>query len=124
MTVVAVYGTFLRGQPSHAHLDGARPLGSARTAPAYRLWLVDGRWPALIPADDGVAIDVELYEVDSAHLARLAEVEPRGWSASPIELEDGGSALAFVGDRGLRGRGVDVSAAGGWAAAVSAGRGS
>ena len=125
MPIVAVYGTFLRGQPGHVHLDGARFLGHARTAPSYRLWLVDGRWPALIPSPaDGVEIEVELYDVAREHLVRLAEMEPPGWRASQVELVDGRAAEAFVGDPALRARGVDVSSNGSWAAYVSAGRGS
>jgi allophanate hydrolase len=122
--IVAVYGTFMRGQPGHVHLDGAPFLGHVRTARSYRLWLVDGRWPALIPSPgDGVEIEVELYEVARDHLARLAEMEPPGWRASRVELADGRTAEAFVGDPALRERGVDLSAAGGWRA-VSAGPGS
>ena len=49
------------------------------TAARYRLWEIDGRWPALIEADDGVAIVGELYEIAPAHLERLAELEPPGW---------------------------------------------
>jgi gamma-glutamylaminecyclotransferase len=111
-----IYGTFMRGQPGHENLDGAEFLGGAQTAPRYRLWEIDGRWPALIEDDDGVAIAAELYEIDPAHLARLAEIEPSGWNRAPIELADGRSAEAFLGDPGLRDRGHDVSAHRGWAA--------
>ena len=114
----------MRGQPGHGNLEGGRFLEAVRTAPQYRLWEVDGRWPALVPDDDGVAIAAELYELEPAHLARLAEVEPPGWARSPVALADGRTADAFLGDRGLRERGVDVSGFGGWAAFVSRGRGS
>jgi allophanate hydrolase len=111
-----IYGTFMRGQPGHGNLDGARFVVAVETAPRYRLFEVDGRWPALIEDENGVAIAAELYEIDESHLARLAELEPPGWDRAAIELADGRSAEAFLGDPGLRARGHDVSAHGGWAA--------
>jgi gamma-glutamylcyclotransferase (GGCT)/AIG2-like uncharacterized protein YtfP len=123
-----IYGTFMRGQPGHANLDGAEFLAAVETAPRYRLWEVDSRWPALIEDEDGVAIAAELWEIAPAHLARLAEIEPPGWNRAPVELADGRTAEAFLGDVTLRARGHDVSAHGGWAAFVasraSRGRGS
>jgi len=111
-----IYGTFMRGQPGHANLDGAGFLEEVTTAPAYRLFEVDGRWPALIADDDGLAIAAQLWEVAPGHLARLAELEPPGWQRAPVELADGRSVEAFLGDPSLRARGVDVSGHGGWAA--------
>ncbi len=75
----------MRSQPGHANLDGAEYLEAVETAPRYRLWEIDGRWPALVEADDGVAIAGELYEISPAHLTSLAEVEPPGWRRSPIK---------------------------------------
>ena len=109
----------MRGQPGQANLDGARFVEDVRTAPRYRLWEVDGRWPALIEDEDGVAITAELYEIEAAHLVRLAEIEPPGWERAPIKLADGRSAEAFLGEPALRARGYDVSAHGGWAAFVA-----
>lgn len=106
----------MRGQPGHANLEGATYLEAVQTVPRYRLWDVDGRWPALVEDDDGVAIAAELYEISSTHLDRLAEIEPPGWRRAPVELDDGRMVEAFLGDASLRRRGVDVSEHGGWAA--------
>lgn len=116
MPTILIYGTFMRGQPGHANLEGAEFLEAVETAPRYRLWEVDGRWPALVEDGAGVAITGELYEISPAHLARLAEVEPPGWRRSSVELADGRTVEAFVGDRTMTARGVDVSGHGGWAA--------
>jgi gamma-glutamylcyclotransferase (GGCT)/AIG2-like uncharacterized protein YtfP len=116
MPLFVVYGTFMRGQPGHANLEGARFVEAVETAPRYRLFEVDGRWPALVDDDGGVAIAAELYEVEPAHVARLAEIEPPGWSRAPVELADGRTVEAFLGAQALRDRGTDVSAHGGWAA--------
>src|SRR5581483_9952178 len=91
-------------QPGHVHLGDAVFLERARTAPAYRLYLVDDLWPALAPADDGVSIACELYECTEERLALLAELEPPGWSRAPLALEDGSEAEAFLGDRALAAR--------------------
>ena len=118
MTLFAFYGTFTRTQPGHGNLAGARFVERSRTAPRYRLFLVDGRWPALVPYDDGVDIECELYDCSEELLERVAQIEPPGWSRGPVELEDGRAVEAFVGDAQLTARGIDVSEHGGCAAFV------
>jgi allophanate hydrolase len=120
VTVFAFYGTFTSSQPGHGNLAGARFVERVRSAPRYRLYFVDGLWPALVPIEDGVAIECELYECSEELLERLARVEPPGWNRASLELEDGGSVEAFVGDAELAARGVDISEHGSWAAFVSA----
>jgi allophanate hydrolase len=117
--VYVIYGTFMTGQPGHGNLEGAAPLERVRTAPRYRLWFVDGRWPALIPAPEGVELEVELYDLAEDHIGRLAELEPPGWTRAPVELTDGRTAEAFLGDPELARRGVDVSRYGSWPAFVA-----
>ena len=105
MTTFLIYGTFMRGQSGHPNLDGARFLEPVETAPRYRLYEVDGRWPALVEDDDGIAIAAELYEI-----------EPPGWTRAAVELADDRTVEAFLGEQSLRSRGHDVSEHGGWAA--------
>ena len=119
MTLFAFYGTFTSSQPGHGNLAGARFVERTRTAPAYRLFFVDELWPALVPHEDGVAIECELYECSEELLERPARVEPPGWNRAPLELGDGRTVEAFVGDPALATRGVDVSEHGSWAAFVS-----
>ncbi|HEX6700044.1 MAG TPA: gamma-glutamylcyclotransferase [Gaiellaceae bacterium] len=120
MTLFAFYGTFTSDQPGHGNLSSARFVERGRTAPRYRLFFVDGVWPALVEAADGVAIECELYECSEVLLDRLAAIEPAGWSRSAVELEDGLTVEAFLADRELTSRGVDVSAYGScWSAFVS-----
>jgi gamma-glutamylcyclotransferase (GGCT)/AIG2-like uncharacterized protein YtfP len=117
-----IYGTFMRRQPGHGNLAGGRFLEDVRTAPRYRLFLVDG-WPALAEAErEGVAIAAELYELSEEHVARLAAIEPTGWSRSSVELEDGRRADAFLADAELVARGLDISEHGGWASFVASRR--
>jgi RimJ/RimL family protein N-acetyltransferase len=116
VTLFAFYGTFTSTQPGHANLRGARLLEATRTAPRYRLYFVDRMWPALAPAEDGVAVECEVYDADESLLVRLAELEPPGWKRKPIELADGRIVDAFVADPELAARGEDVSSHGGWPA--------
>jgi allophanate hydrolase len=120
VTLFAFYGTFTSSQPGHGNLAGARFVERTRTAPRYRLFFVDGLWPALVPAaEGGAAIECELYECSEELLERLARVEPPGWNRAPLELKDGRWVEAFVGDPALAARGIDVSEHGSWAAFVS-----
>ena len=113
-----IYGTFMRRQPGHGNVAGGRFLGEVRTAPRYRLFLVDG-WPALAEVGDGAAIAAELYELNEEHVGRLAGIEPPGWRRAPVQLEDGHRAEAFLADEELVARGKDISEHGGWAAFVA-----
>src|SRR5947209_2001805 len=99
----------MRGQPGHTNLHGGRFVEAVETAPRYRLFEVDGRWPALLEDDDGVAIAAELYELEEPHIARLTALEPPGWNRAPIELADDHRVDAFLADSELRARGRDVS---------------
>jgi allophanate hydrolase len=119
VTLFAFYGTFTSTQSGHGNLAGARRVEVTRTAPRYRLFFVDGLWPALVPADDGVAIECELYECSEELLERLAAIEPPGWQRAPLELAYGRVVEAFVGAPELAARGVDVSEHGSWAAFVA-----
>jgi allophanate hydrolase len=119
VTLFAFYGTFTSSQAGHGNLAGARFVERTRTASRYRLYFVDDLWPALVPTGDGAPIECELYECSDELLERLARVEPPGWNRAPLELEDGRTVEAFVGDSELAARGVDVSEHGSWAAFVS-----
>jgi ribosomal-protein-alanine N-acetyltransferase len=116
VTLFAFYGTFTSTQPGHANLRDARFVAATRTAPRYRLFIVDGAWPALVQAADGAAIDCEVYDAGEELLAQLAELEPPGWNRAPLELGDGRIVEAFVADPALAERGEDVSSHGGWPA--------
>jgi RimJ/RimL family protein N-acetyltransferase len=116
VTLFAFYGAFTSTQPGRGMLAGARPVESTRTAPRYRLYFVDATWAALVPADDGAAIECELYDVTEETLAQLGEIEAPGWSRGPLELDDGRVVESFLADRALAARGEDVSRHGSWAA--------
>jgi gamma-glutamylaminecyclotransferase len=71
---IFVYGTLKRGGENHDRLQG-RPLGPARTAPGYRLYLLD-EYPGLVldPADQA-GIRGEVWVVDDPALQALDAFE-------------------------------------------------
>lgn len=93
---IFVYGTLLRGQRNHVCLKGARWRGVARTEPGYALYSL-GFCPALVRGGQG-RVSGELYEVTPAVLARLDLLEghPNFYCRTPIRLEDGTTAEAYL----------------------------
>lgn len=69
-----VYGTLKRGGCRAHHLRGQEFLGTARTAPKYRMYNC-GEYPGLVEAEDGLPIEGELWRIDEACLKKLDEVE-------------------------------------------------
>ena len=112
--VFLVIGSGLR--PGVAEEFGLRPLGEARTTPRYRLLSLEDRWAALVPAaEDGVAVEGMLCEVDDERWAALLASEPPGVTQRPVELEDGreGATAAFA-DASAHARAIDISLHGGF----------
>ena len=69
-----VYGTLKRGHSRAGVLEGHRFLGKAQTRAKYRLYNC-GSYPGLVKAENGIAIEGELWEVADACLAVLDEIE-------------------------------------------------
>ncbi len=117
---LAVVGAHLRGQPLNAELTslGARFVGEARTAPGYRLFLLDTAppKPGLLRAAGGGAIAVELWRLDPAAFGRFVAAIPAPLGIGSVALEDGTEARGFLveaaGTTGAR----DITAFGGWRA--------
>ena len=87
--LIFVYGTLLRGEANHPQLSDAAFVRSACTEARYEL--VDlGGYPALLE-DGNTAVSGEVYDVNSALLARLDRFEevPELYERKPIALIDG-----------------------------------
>ncbi len=113
-------GTAMAGGADH-HLVGDSPLVAATaTAPKYRFWSVDDRYPALeFVGDGGAAVQGEVYDMSYEQLRDvLLAGEPPGLELGVVELADGSAALAMV----LRRQQpcgaplTDISAVGSWRA--------
>jgi len=87
--LIFVYGTLLRGEANHPELSDAAFVRSACTEARYEL--VDlGGYPALLE-DGDTAVSGEVYDVNSALLARLDRFEevPALYERKPVALIDG-----------------------------------
>lgn len=121
MTTVylAVNGTLMRGLELNQNLlaVGARFVREATTAPAYRLWTIQDRHPAMMRfRAGGRAIALEIWELPAAAVATILEQEPPGLCIGRITLADGASILGVLGEAYLCEGGVEITEWGGWRA--------
>ena len=121
MTMVAVYGSLLRGLGNHGVLRGARQVCEARVA-GWRL--VDlGAFPGAVPGDG--EIDVEVYEVNADTLRCLDQLE--GYVRPGVGVYDrravtttcGREALMYVWNRDVNFGDDRVVDGGSWRAHVA-----
>jgi hypothetical protein len=114
-------GEGMRGGRVHPSIAQYPFLGEVTTAPRYRFYVYEDRFPALWPdAEDGVAVAGELIDIPlEAVRDEFMPLEPPELELGVIELADGSSSLAVVlrPDVYARGLGlVDISQYGGWRA--------
>jgi hypothetical protein len=114
-------GEGMRGGRVHPHITHYPFLGKATTAPRYRFYVYEDRFPALWPvAEGGVSVPGELVELPLESVRdEFLPVEPPELELGVVELADGSAALAVIlcPDVHARGTGlVDISDYGGWRA--------
>ncbi len=114
-------GEGMRGGRVHPSIAQYPFLGEARTAPRYRFYVYEDRFPALWPvADGGVSVPGELVELPlEAVRDEFLPVEPPELELGVVELADGSASLAVVLRPHVHARGtglVDISDYGGWRA--------
>lgn len=94
--ILFAYGSLRKGEPHHELLEGVTCIGTAFTAPGYRL--VDlGVYAAMIEFR-GHRVFGELYRITRETRRRLDVLKevPVLFQRSTIELEDGRQAQAYV----------------------------
>lgn len=98
MVYMFLNGGGMRGGELHHQLLGAPLVRQIRTAPKYRFYSVDDRFPALEPVESaGVEVAGELYDLPLETLRdSLLPAEPAELELSLIELEDGTPSFAVV----------------------------
>jgi hypothetical protein len=117
--LLAVNGGLMRGMDSHGvMLDaGARFVREDSTEPAYRLWSIEDRFPAMLRVGaGGVSIAVEIYELPPDGFVAVLQREPVGLSVAHVRLVDGDTVLGVVGERILCETGSEITKYGGWRA--------
>lgn len=98
MVLMFLNGDGMRGGRLHDQIAGAPLLRTARSAPRYRYYSVDDRFPAMIATDTaGRAVTGEVYDVPLETLRdNLIPAEPPELELGLIELDDGTACLATV----------------------------
>ena len=114
---LAVNGTLMRGLELNPNLlaVGATFLREAATEPAYRLWSIADRHPAMVRVRAcGVAVAVEVWAVPAAGLASILLKEPPGLSIGKVKLSDGSEVLGVLGEPVLCEGQKEITSFGGW----------
>ena len=121
MVPLFLNGEGMRGGRVHPSIAHYTFLDEARTAPRYRFYVYDDRFPALWPVTEGgVSVLGELYALPlEAVRDEFMPVEPPELELAVIALADGSASLAVALRPDVHARGerlVDISDLGGWRA--------
>jgi gamma-glutamylcyclotransferase (GGCT)/AIG2-like uncharacterized protein YtfP len=115
--LLAVNGTLMRGLELNPNLlaVNATFIRETITEPAYRLWSINDRHPAMVRiAIGGVAVAVEVWSVPAAALATILLQEPPGLSIGKVKLADGSIVLGVLGEPILCEGKTEITQFGGW----------
>ena len=117
--LLAVNGTLMRGLELNPNLleVGATFVRETSTEPAYRLWSINDRHPAMVRVrTGGVAVAVEVWAVPPEGLASILLKEPPGLSIGKVKLADGSEVLGVLGEPILCEGQKEITQFGGWRA--------
>ena len=120
---LAVNGTLMWGLELNGNLlnVGATFVREAKTEPAYRLWSIDDRHPAMLRVTTGgSAIALEVWRVPVAGLATILLQEPPGLCIGKVRLADGEVVLGVLGEPILCENRQEITQWGGWRAYTDA----
>ncbi len=112
----------MRGLELNPNLTGvgAAFVRETTTEPAYRLWSIHDRHPAMIRVSgSGVTVAVEVWAVPSAGLAAILLNEPAGLCIGKVKLADGSEILGVLGEPALCEGQKEITSFGGWRAYIA-----
>lgn len=115
--LLAVNGTLMRGLELNPNLlaVGATFVRETKSEPAYRLWSINDRHPAMVRVSNGgVAVSLEVWSVPPAGLASILLKEPAGLSIGKVKLADGEEVLGVLGEPILCEGKKEITSFGGW----------
>ena len=121
--LVAVNGTLMRGLELNPNLlaVNATFVREASTQPAYRLWSINDRHPAMVRVKEGgVSVAVEVWSVPAAGVATVLLQEPPGLSIGKVMLSDGSEVLGVLGEPILCEGQKEITQFGGWRTYIAA----
>jgi allophanate hydrolase len=122
---VLVVGAHRRGQPLHHQLAtrGARDLAVVRTAPTYRMYVLDTEPPkpglVRVPGD-GVTVEGELWALPEAQLGSFLAALPAPMALGKVTLGDGREVVGFLCEPAALAGAPDISEHGSWPAYLAA----
>jgi len=117
--LLAVNGTLMRGLELNPNLlnVGATFVEETATEPAYRIWSIADRHPAMQRfASGGVSVAVEVWAVPATGLATILQQEPPGLSVGKVKLADGREVLGVLGEAILCAGQKEITQHQGWRA--------
>lgn len=123
LVAMVVNGGLMRGLRGHPRMlaSGAEFLREVRTAPVYRLWSINDRFPGMVRVGaGGASILAELYQVSREGFCQVVEGEADGLSVGRLLLDDGTGPLGVVGEPRLVEGMREITEYGGWRAYVEA----
>ncbi len=123
---VAVCGAHMSGLPLNSQLveRGARLERKCRTAPNYRLYALTEFTPprpGMVRADEGAAIDVEVWDVPPAAFGSFVDGIPAPLGIGTVTLEDGQQVKGFLCETHATKGARDITSLGGWRRYVQGG---
>ena len=101
MVHLAVNGTLMRGLELNPNMvnAGATFVREAATVPAYRIWSINDRHPAMIRVTmGGVSVALEVWAVPPEGLAKILMQEPPGLCIGKVKLLGGEEVLGVLGE--------------------------
>ncbi|MDB5879974.1 MAG: allophanate hydrolase, partial [Variovorax sp.] len=126
---VAVVGAHLSGMPLNRQLTerGAVLLRETLTAAQYRLYALPGTVPpkpgmVRVPAAEGVALIVEIWEMPSATYGSFVALIPAPLGIGTLMLADGSSVQGFVCESIALDGAEDITHYGGWRSYIASRR--
>jgi hypothetical protein len=119
---LAVNGTLMRGLELNPNMlaAGAVFVREDATVPAYRLYSIHDRHPAMVRvATGGVSVAVEVWNVPPDGLASILLKEPPGLSIGKVSLLSGVEILGVLGEPILCEGQREITEFGGWRAYIA-----
>jgi allophanate hydrolase len=118
---VVVVGAHLSGLPLNGELRGlgGRLLETAKTAPDYRLYALDGTTPPKpgllrVEIGKGASIEIEVWALSVESFGRFVDTVPPPLSIGTINLPDGRGVKGFLLEAAATAGARDISSFGGW----------
>jgi hypothetical protein len=114
---LAVNGTLMQGLELNGNLQAVAAVfvEATSTAPIYRLWSISDRHPAMIRVSTGGrSIELEIWSVPIAGLAKILQQEPAGLCIGKIKLADNREVLGVLGEPFLCEGQPEITEFGGW----------